>query len=550
MTNAIRAAVGALILILVGCNPAEDNSFANPNWAESVNRSATLPLTVGPILTVGLADGMTVPSPDDPRIAWLTEQTGATFEFLSIPSSPGDIEFGEMIREGALPDIIAEARVDLREPTMHRLFVDFLQFPELLPRFTDVLARHEILGQSIRSRLTADGKLLSLGTFDVDALPFYGVLAYREDLFAEHDLQARTWDELTDAMTTLKEIYPDSYPFGGRFATVLRLMPSWFGSGYDPQHVVYYDVDADEWRFGPFEDEFLDFVSFLAESYQGGLVDPNMIAGSDDQEVRSFVNDVVFVAPYRGATGPLFPFPAEDYGELTESGEWDGSGRWISSLPLPPAPSGDRRYITSERFDPLRPGWLVYTQGQSVGESIAVMDFLYSQEASAVLALGPPGADWAFADDGIELSTAARAAYDEGGLPGLRRHLGFEEDIPLSGLAFDAHGLLGYPASPSFTYYRATDLASNEPGGEVMVDPGVRIPLDDEEFSSRRIDAVVTLQSHVESQVANFVIGRRPLSEWGDFLDRAREMGAQRLVDLYNEEAVVPEATELAPLLD
>ena len=84
MTNAIRAAVGALILILVGCNPAEDNSFANPNWAESVNRSATLPLTVGPILTVGLADGMTVPSPDDPRIAWLTEQTGATFEFLSI----------------------------------------------------------------------------------------------------------------------------------------------------------------------------------------------------------------------------------------------------------------------------------------------------------------------------------------------------------------------------------------------------------------------------------------------------------------------------------
>lgn len=548
--SALAPTLFLLSLLVAGCGGAEDASFTNPDWREGVPDEVSLPVSEPVTLTVGLGGQMTAPPPSDPILAWLTEKTGVTPEFVVIPSSPGDIEFGEMIRTGELPDIIAEARVDVREPTMHRLFVNFLEFPQLIPNFAGLLAENAYLRQASLAKLTADGELLSLGTFDPDAMPFLGVLAYREDLFVEHDLAAGSWEELTEALNRLKELYPDSYPFGGRFGTILEFMPSWFGSGYDPRHVVYFDTDDEQWKFGPFEEEFRRFVRFLTEAYAAGLLDPNAIAGSDEQAYRNFANDVVFLAPYPGPTGPLFRFPSEDYGGLTDEGEWDGSGPWVSSLSLPPAPDGGPRYVSSQRWSPVEPGWLVYTQGEHVGTALAFLDFLFSEEASAVLALGPPGEHWAWADGAIDLSVAARTAYDEGGLLELQRAIGLTSIGPLSGKAFDAYGLLGYPQNPRFQYFLANDLAHNEPGRDVMVEPGVRIPLDDEEFSSRRIDAVVTLQSHVESQVANFVVGRRPLSEYDEFLEQSRSMGAQRLVDLYNERAVIPDETMLDALLD
>ena len=544
--------LAGLVAVLIACDQPEDLSFPRPEWREGVPREVTLPLEEPVTLRVGLATGMTAPAAGNESLAWLERRTNITLEFVGIPTSPGDIEFGQMIRSGNLPDIIAEERVDLSEASMHRLFVDMLEFPALVPNYSRLLTRNDAVRAGALARLTAENQLLSMGTYEPSARPFVGVLAYREDLFRRHDLRGDTWPNLHASMARLKDLYPESYPFGGRFETMLRLMPSWFGSGYDPQHIVYYHAEAGEWRFGPFEDGFRSFVTFLAEAYAAGLISPDSITGQQDMIVRNFTNDLTFLAPYTGLTGPYFRFAAGDYGGVTADGEWDGTGRWVSSLELPPAPGGEPRWVGTHRFSPVGSGWLVHTQGEHVAASIALLDVLFSDEAAAVLALGPPGPVWARENGSIVLSDVARSAYDAGGISGLQRAIGEQGigvGLPISGQGFDYYGELGYPDSPLDRYRLNRDLAANQPGRDVMVDPGVRIPTDDQEFSSTRVDTVVSLRSHIESQVANFMIGRRALTEYDDFVETARRMGAERLVNLFNERARVPPHDVLDPLL-
>lgn len=552
--SAIAVAVGSVVVALASCGGSPDLSYTNPDWRQTVGESVTFPLPQPITLTVGLADRMSPPREENPTLHWIREATNISLRFVAIPSSPGDVEFGQMIRSGTLPDIIAEGRVDLNDASIHQLFVDFLEFRELTPRFAALIRSNEAVRAGALARLTTGGKLLSLGTYDPDQMPFAGVLAYREDLFLEHGLSAETWEDLRAALLRLKQTYPNSYPFGGRFQTMLELMPSWFGSGYDPRHIVYYDTTERRWVFGPFEDGFEDFVVFLAESYAAGLVDPNSVVAREDVITRSFTNNLVFLAPFRGPTGPFFRFAGSDYGAVTDDGRWDGNGRWVSSLPLPPAPNGEPRWVSTQRFSPVGPGWLVYTQGEHVGEAIALLDLLFSPRAAAVLALGPPGGGWVWTDGGVSLSETMRRVYEESGVSGLRSELGGGDadslGIPLSGLGFDFYGSFGYPHIGRFRYYVRQDLAANRPHEDVMVEVGVRVPSDDEEFNDARINSVVSLQGFIESQVANFMVGRRPVSEYDEFVDEARAMGAERLVNVYNEKAVVPPPEALGAYLD
>ena len=548
----LLTAIVAATTLLFACEQREDLAFTRPDWREAVNRDVSFPLDEPLTLRVGLAQGMDAPAPGNASLQWLRERTGITLEFVSIPSSPGDVEFGQMIRAGRLPDIIAEARVDLDEPTTHRLFVNMLEFGDLVPDYTRLLRESPAARAGALSRLTANGELLSMGTYDSAARPFVGVLAHRQDLFTEHGLSASTWQELRESMERLKELRPDSYPLGGEFATMLRLMPSWFGSGYDPDHLVYFDTGSGEWRFGPFEEGFRDFVVFLADAFSAGLLNPDSIIADSTQVARAFATDGVFLAPYTRPTGPNFAPTGDGYGGVTEEGRWDGTGRWIAPLELPAAPGGGQRWAGPRRVSPVGPGWLVHSQGDHVGEAIALLDFLFTDEAAAVLALGPVDTHWSYEDGSMVLSQAARAAYDRNGIAGLARHVAESDTaagIPVRGRELDYYGAFGYPESPRIRYHLQHDIALNEPGRWVMEEPGVRIPSDDEEFTSARIGVVVSLRSHIESQVANFVVGRRDLSEYDEFVEEARRMGADRLLDLYNSRAAIPSPDILSPLL-
>ena len=562
--RALLAATVAAALSL-GCGKAtQDLSYTNPEWRSSVQASVSFPLAEQVTLRVGLGAGMTAPSPDSASLAWLEKKTNIKLESVSLAGGPSGvdasqtggidvsqiagIQLGEMIRSGRLPDIVPEGSIDLNDESVRNLFVDVLEFPELTSSFRKAVAAAPRFRDGLLARLSAGDKLYSMATYNPDLIAFAGVLAYRQDIFQAKGLKTDSWQSIRRSLQELKTAYPKSYPFGGQFSTLLTLMPSWFGSGYDKNNIIYFDNDSAAWRFGPYEAQFEDMVRFLADLYKQGLMSPDIVSAREDSTSGDFSNNTMFLAPYYGPTGPYFRFDG-DYGKVTPEGKWNGEGAWISSLPLPPPPSGGTAKVSTRRFSSAADGWLVYNQSKHVGEAVAMLDLLFTDEASRILGLGPVGTAWRLSGSKVELLEPYRAAYLGGGTASLSEKLkaaGIETAFPLKGLVFDFFGALGYPEDASYRYYLQHDAAVNRLGVDLYAETGLRIPTYDKDFADQRGKAVVSLQTQIESQVAKFIMGQRNLDEYGAFKEELRKMGAEQLLELFRAHATVGDPKVLA----
>ena len=258
------------------------------------------------------------------------------------------------------------------------------------------------------------------------------------------------------------------------------------------------------------------------------------------------------LAPYSQPTGPSFRFKSDDYGELGEDGEWNGEGRWIDALELPPAPDGsDRPYLTGFK-SVAGNGWSIYNQSDHVAEAIALLDLLFSPDTALAIALGPEGRAWSRNGETIGLEEKYLTAYMSGGTRPLDSAMaedGITTGSTLSGLKFSYNNNLGTPDNPRLRYFLRHDVAMNIPGIDVPLQPGFRIPIHDD-FQGDRAMAYVSLQTTIESELANFIAGRKPLSEYDEFVAKLEKYGAQKLVDLYNEWCTVVDPGILARNLE
>ncbi|MBT3275608.1 MAG: extracellular solute-binding protein [Spirochaetales bacterium] len=525
-----------ILIILSSClgGGGEDLAYTNPEWRESVVYDITFPLSQPVTLRVGL-DGSTG-DPGVSAVQWLEERTGITLEFVSLTSSPGDVLLGEMMREGDLPDIVPEGRLGMVHSATQELLVDYLEFPALTPYFNGVLERFDDFRSSMLAKTTPDGKLFTLGSYDPGRLVYDGVLAYRADLFEKHGLSYGTIDDLVESFFRLKTLYPDSYPLGGTFDSLLSHFPSWFGSGLDPKHLVYYDVEARKWVMGPFEDEFRRAIKALSELALAGVIpmDIYMLKASD---VRRYLSTgLIFAAPYSGFTGPGFASTEDGYGVLGSDGEWDGEGMWIAPMELPKTSAGKRARYSTSLHSASGKGWQVYNQSDHVGEAIALLDFLFSDEAAENIALGPEGSAWIFDAESISIKPEYLKEYRSGWIQGFQDSLsasGIAFGSPLVGLGIDYLGLFGLPEIDRLIFYLSHDMQRNRPGIDIQYQPGVRIPEVDE-FVSERASLTVSLRAFVENEIALILSGQKPFSDFDKFLDKLDNAGAQKLLDLYN----------------
>lgn len=533
------------ILVFSGCGGGEDRTYLNPEWRASVKDEVKFPLEEKVTLSVGIGSGIEAGS--DFAAAWLEEKTNIKFEFVGLPSSPGDVLLGEMMRDGNLPDLMPESRIPLRDEYLRQLFVDFLEFPSLTPYFKRLIRDDEEYRNGILARLTFDGRLFSLGSFDRDFIPFSGVIAYRQDLFEKHNLDAGTWDDLFDSLVRLKQLYPDSYPFGGTFKNLLHTGPSWFGSGLDSQNLVYFDPKKGGWRFGPFEPEFEQFIRYFTELYSIGILSPDIFIGMQDETRRQLLTQKTFVALYPELTGPFFSYDLQEFGSVKEDGSWDGEGMWISSLPIPKHGVNLAGSATARLSTNVQSGWLIYNQSAYVSEAIALLDFLFSEEAAVAMALGPKGIAWDSDGGTALLKGEFLAGYLSSGKEKVRDLLAEKEidlSFPLRGLSWSFFDNLGFPQFPLFSYYIAADIANNRPGIEIPLQPGLILSAESD-FLREKAELLITLRTHIETQIAQFFIGGRSLSEYDVFKEELKTKGADKLLQLYNDNSRMGDMSDL-----
>ncbi len=553
----LASLVGLCVSLALGCSTGEDQTdFDEAAWLTSVRRDVSFPLpeaitvTVGYIPTNSASASQAAPARNISQ-EWLEQRTNIHFEL--IPMGTGRLwrmaTLPEMIENGTLPDLVAERIVDPKDQSIRELFVNVLDFSDLTPWFNSLLRSDDLFLKGTLARLEGDDELYSLGQYSPANTPFQGALAYRQDVFEHHGLRHRTWDELESALRMLKRTFADSYPFGVTPSLMFGLLPSWFGSGFDQRYACYYDYAERRWVFGPLEEEFERFVQFLTALYQEGLFHPHSLnpPPGGDFPIGNFVRDNVFVAPLRAATGPAFEnrfsWAGREYGALTASGDWDGTGIWVSAMPLPKNASGRCGFMSANPWSNVSSGFAVNKDSPYVGELLACLDLLYQPEVALVLALGPESTVWEYRDEEPRMKAFIRAPYNPDGTMTSAEYLAEQSlsvGFPVVGFHYDTSRVLGSDLSAYHQYYLKYAIGIYYDSGRIITDPRPRFVTEDDPVLRRIGMLSGKLATVAQGEVLKFILGRRSLNEYAQFREELREIGADALVDLLEESTELP----------
>lgn len=494
------ALAAAAVIGLAGCGGDRSGGGDRPGGDARTAAAAppvSFPLAEPVTLTAGVPESLL---PSSARPAWeaLRRLTNVTVRPVVIEGATAAARRGrlaELAAAGELPDLLAEGVAPLDSIRQREWLVNLLERPEITPHLHRRLAEHERFRQSTYGRLLAPGELYALGVFDADASPYLGAIAYRQDLFEARGLQAGTWDELLESLRALHADFPKSAPFAATYRALLFRAPSWFRSGLDERLAAYHHPERREWRFGPFEREFEDYLRYFhrlaAERLlAAGALDARTALSGPDL-LRLLGAERAFVVPWAGRTGPELA-GSRGSGALTEDGDWDGAGVWIGPMRLPRT-RGRRGWIAPSAWNGIAPGWAVTTASAHAETAVAFLDLLLADPVAQAAALPAGGGDAGRLDFALWV-TGRETAAD----------------------------------TPAVRYFERHDAATYLDDDAVILEPRPAIDTRSRAF----VDALAgPLVEHAVVESAKFIAGVRPLTQIEAFRQELRDRGAERLLD-------------------
>lgn len=486
--------VAAAAIGLAGCGGDAPGDDAGAD----VTPPITFPLVEPVTLTVGVPAAL-VPASDRPSWKVLQRRANVTLRPVAIDGAGATARgtrLAELAASGELPDLLAEGVAPIDFIRQREWLVNLLGRPELMPNLHRLLAEHERFRQSTHGRLLAPGELYALGVFDASASPYLGAIAYRQDLFEDRGLGAGTWEELMASLGALQAEFPGSTPFAATRRALLFQVPSWFRSGVDDRVAAYYHPERREWRLGPLDREFEDYLRWFRRLVAEGLMaaetlDPRA-APSDLDLLRLLGSERAFVVPWAGRTGPELA-GSRGYGGLTQDGDWDGAGAWMAPLRLPQN-RGRRGWIAPRAWNAISPGWAVTSASPHADTGLAFLDWLLDQEVAGEAAAA------ADAPDRLDFALWLTGAGD-------------------------------WPDARAARYFERHDVATYLDDDAVILEPWPAITTHSRTF----VDALAgPLIEHIAAETGKFITGARPLTQLDAFREELRDRGAERLLNWLN----------------
>ena len=425
-----------------------------------------------------------------------------------------DTKLATLLVSGDLPDIMYMSTLTRGTDLLHDfgpqgLFLAFDDHFDKMPNFQKVMERHPEYYDKYRS---PDGNHYAIpgGLYDIAAF-FSGGLVIRGDILNQGGMEVEdieTIDDLYDALTIVKDI-TGKPPWGS------RAMGNWmyqaapiFGTWYR----AYYNGRSDSYQFGPFDENFEVFLEFMHKAYQDGLVYPDIANMSDQDWEQSVMNDDThFFIDNMMQPPRLTP---------KEAGE-------TMSYFLPPLVNGVR-YFGTRGGSPMITGrfWTVNPETKVLDNILELFDWGYSEEGTELLVWGEEGVHFRWSEDrtyrewnveeGEDFNSAANKLIDEHGLNNNQNLWVY----PLDRFLAEQYGDY-FPTA--YKYYADNDVV-------MAHDPS--IVFNESEFDSR-MSLESAINTYVDENVAKFILGRRPLSEYDDFKDELKELGAETLLANY-----------------
>ncbi|MFG3027114.1 extracellular solute-binding protein [Streptomyces sp. NPDC048253] len=456
----------------------------------------------------------------------LTKHTGITLKPVAVPLSDYEKKRSVLIGAGDAPFLIPK--------TYHPSEVAFVssgailpvsEYVHLMPNFQDKVRKWK-LEPELDSIRQSDGKYYLLPGLHEKVKSGYS-LSLRTDVLDRLGLSLpTTWDEVYDVFKAIKAEYPDRYPFTDRWSTntpfPAAALLSYLGQAYGVRagwtyDNISFDAKAGEFVFTGATDGYRQMIEYLRKLVAEKLMDPESFTQTDDDAVQKLLGEKSFA---------ISANPQELVQNYRYNLEKQVSGAKIEMVPVPLGPAGPV-VIGGAR---LENGVMVSSKALKSDTFVAMIQFVdwlwYSDEGQR------------FAKWGVQDVTYTRVGDQYKPEPGITL-MGSDPDAPK-----DLQKDYGF-FNGVFTYGGSWALVSSSfsPDEKKFQDAmarreqlpiGPAHPLQSVEQEQASLWDT-PLRDHVTQNTLKFVMGKRPLSEWDDYVTELKAKNMDQLVGLHNK---------------
>ncbi|MFJ6738216.1 extracellular solute-binding protein [Streptomyces sp. NPDC091279] len=455
----------------------------------------------------------------------VTRRTGVTLQPVDVPLSDYEKKRSLLIGAGDAPFLIPK--------TYHPAEAAFVssgailpvsEYVHLMPNF-QAKVRSWKLEPEIDSIRQADGKYYLLPGLHERPRSGYS-LALRTDILDKHGLTLpTTWDQVYDVFKALRREYPDRYPFSDRWSTnttfPVGALLNYLGTAYGTRagwsyDNISWDDGAKTFVFTGATDSFRHVIEYLRKLVAEKLMDPESFTQSDDDAVKKLLSEQSFA---------ISANPQELVQNYRYNLAKQVKGATIEMIPVPLGPSG--AVLPSGLR--LENGVMISSKALGSADFVAMMQFVdwlwYSDEGQRLSKWGVEGVTYTYSDgtyrlkDGISLMGSDPSAPKD-----LQKDYGFFNGVFTYGGRW---ALVSSSFLPDETRFQAAMARRTQ----LPIDPAHPLRSTEQEQASLWD---TPLKDHVTQNCLQFILGRRPLSQWNTYLAELKAKNMQQLVDLHN----------------
>ncbi|MFD8302086.1 extracellular solute-binding protein [Streptomyces sp. NPDC059690] len=456
----------------------------------------------------------------------VTQRTGVTLEPLDVPLADYEKKRSVLIGAGDAPFLIPK--------TYHPSEVAFVSSGAILPvsDYTHLMPNYRAkvrkwkLEPELDSIRQSDGKYYLLPGLHERPKAGYS-LSFRTDVLAKHGLSLpTTWDEVYDVLTALRAEYPGKYPWTDRWSTNTPFpcgaLFSYLGQAYGVKagwtyDNISFDTEAGHFVFTAAQDEYRAMVEFLRKIVAEKLLDPESFTQQDDQAVQKLLAEKSWV---------ISANPQELVQNYRYNLDKQVKGAKIEMVPVPLGPAGPI-VLSGVR---LENGLMIAGKALKSDSFVAMMQFVdwlwYSDEGQEFCKWGVEGVTYTKTGDtyrlrpGISLMGSAPDAPKD-----LQKDYGFFNGVFTYGGSWKLVSSSFGPDEKKFQ-----DAMSQR--RQLPVDPAHPLRSTEQEQATLWD---TPLKDHAIQNTLEFVLGKRPMSEWNAYLGELKAKNMQQLVDLHNK---------------
>jgi putative aldouronate transport system substrate-binding protein len=519
----VGAGAGAA-LALVGCgsSPSGPNvsgkTGAMSSYDVGTQFKATQPLTFSILM---LSNPAYPYNANWPFFRDLKQKTNISLDSIVVPYSDYNTKRSTLINAGEAPMIIPKTYPGEEDQYVAGgAILPVSDYVHLMPNFQDKVTRWNLQGDLDTLR-QADGKYYLLPGLHQQVWTDYS-LAVRADILQKLNIPTpQTWDHVHGMMLAMRRAYPSVYPLsdrwnqptpGGAFLENLGNAYS-TASGWNyqnPAQGAFWDAKSAKYVLTSAMPQYKQMVQFLNTMYNEGLIDPESFTQSDDIAKQKFVSGKSLVISTNAQ------YLVMDRQAMTVS------GATITKIPQPVGPAGP--VVVGSR---LENGLMISSKAKQSKDFLAMLQFI----------------DWLWYSDAGELFArwGIKGLTYDGSVASGTFHLA--PDVGWAGINANApkklnvtygfyNGVFSYGGS---TALLDTQFSPEELTYQRVMNTRRSLPLPPPAPLTAAANQQVTLwgtalMDYVQQQTLQFILGKRPLSQWDQYVSELQGKNGGQLV--------------------